>query len=77
MSEPTYRVDTRVDPHARYTPWEAAIYRLSDGECVAQRWAESELEALALAQQWVVNESKAVYAVSSYELTEAGELYAA
>ena len=53
----TYRIEVEHDPHSDRWPWDARVYRLSDGFPMHSCHAATATEAAELARQWVRQES--------------------
>ena len=62
----TYRIAIRHDPHSENLPWEALIYRISDGALVATCYSGTPADAERDARQWIRDEQLKREGVSIY-----------
>jgi len=74
VSEPTYLIELRHDPHGGILSWDAIITRLSDNERVHTAWGTTREEATAKAQAWIRDESQPRREGSQVFAGEDGEL---
>lgn len=56
-SDACYSIKISLDPHSKLLPWDARIYRLSDGELVFIVHGSTISEAEIVALRWIAEES--------------------
>lgn len=73
MSEPTYRIAVCIDPHSEMNPWDAKVFRVSDGVYMTLTFGATREQAIERAQAWIKAEATKQPSVSVFA-TEDGEL---
>lgn len=66
MSDATYSIEIRTDPHSTTWPYRAFITRLSDNDLRQIIPATTQEGGVLLARQWIANEDNAVTCFTRY-----------